>query len=55
MKVFMLEHGQAQGAPSASEEDREEVFRDDPVGELETALTWLALLFTTLRFPEPRH
>src|SRR6266702_2142252 len=38
MKVFMLEHGQAQGAPSASGEDREEVFRDDTVGELMKAL-----------------
>ncbi|KAH9006720.1 hypothetical protein EDB84DRAFT_1447560 [Lactarius hengduanensis] len=34
MKVFMLEHGQAQGAPSASGENREEVFRDETVGEL---------------------
>jgi hypothetical protein len=38
MKVFMLEHGQAQGAPSASGEGREEVFRDDVVGELMEAL-----------------
>ena len=38
MKVFMPEHGQAQGAPSASGEDREEVFRDEPVGELMDAL-----------------
>ncbi|KAI0292198.1 hypothetical protein B0F90DRAFT_1941691 [Multifurca ochricompacta] len=38
MKVFMLEHGQAQGAPSASGEDREEVFRDGAVGELMEAL-----------------
>ncbi|KAI0251104.1 hypothetical protein BJV78DRAFT_1282814 [Lactifluus subvellereus] len=38
MKVFMLEHGQAQGAPSASGEDREEVFRDGTVGELMEAL-----------------
>ncbi|KAH9060201.1 hypothetical protein EDB87DRAFT_1562157 [Lactarius vividus] len=34
MKVFMLEHGQAQGAPSASGENRDEVFRDETVGEL---------------------
>lgn len=34
MKVFMLEHGQAQGAPSANGEGREEVFRDGVVGEL---------------------
>jgi hypothetical protein len=38
MKVFMLEHGQAQGAPSASGEGREEVFRDGVVGELMEAL-----------------
>jgi hypothetical protein len=38
MKVFMLEHGQAQGAPSASGGNREEVFRDDTVGELMEAL-----------------
>jgi hypothetical protein len=38
MKVFMLEHGQAQGAPSASGEDREEVFREGVVGELMEAL-----------------
>ena len=38
MKVFMLEHEQAQGAPSASGEGREEVFRDDVVGELMEAL-----------------
>ncbi|KAH9046233.1 hypothetical protein EDB84DRAFT_695390 [Lactarius hengduanensis] len=38
MKVFMLEHGQAQGAPSASGENREEVFRDETVGELMKAL-----------------
>ncbi|KAH9973933.1 hypothetical protein BJV74DRAFT_889030 [Russula compacta] len=38
MKVFMLEHGQAQGAPSASGESREEVFRDNVVGELMEAL-----------------
>lgn len=38
MKVFMLEHGQAQGAPSASGEDREEVFRDDTVNKLMEAL-----------------
>jgi RNA polymerase II-associated protein 1 len=38
MKVFMLEHGQAQGAPSANGEDREEVFRDTTVGELMEAL-----------------
>ncbi|KAI9443007.1 hypothetical protein H4582DRAFT_1872655 [Lactarius indigo] len=38
MKVFMLEHGQAQGAPSESGGDREEVFRDDTVGELMKAL-----------------
>ena len=38
MKVFMLEHGQAQGAPSAGGEDREELFRDDTVGELMEAL-----------------
>ncbi|KAI9443692.1 hypothetical protein BJY52DRAFT_1206744 [Lactarius psammicola] len=38
MKVFMLEHGQAQGAPSASGEGREEVFRNDTVGELMKAL-----------------
>jgi len=38
MKVFMLEHGQAQGAPSASGDGREEVFRDGFVGELMEAL-----------------
>jgi hypothetical protein len=38
MKVFMLEHGQAQGAPSANGEDREEVFRDGIVSELMDAL-----------------
>jgi RNA polymerase II-associated protein 1 len=38
MKVFMLEHGQAQGAPSSSGEGREEVFRDGVVGELMEAL-----------------
>ena len=38
MKVFMLEHGQALGAPSASGEHREEVFRDDTVGQLMEAL-----------------
>jgi hypothetical protein len=38
MKVFMLEHGQAQGALSASGEGREEVFRDGVVGELMEAL-----------------
>ena len=38
MKVFMLEHGQAQGAPSASGEGREEVFRDGVVDELMEAL-----------------
>ena len=38
MKVFMLEHGQAQGALSASGEDREEVFRDGTIGELMDAL-----------------
>lgn len=38
MKVFMLEHGQAQGAPSTSGESREEVFRDNVVGELMEAL-----------------
>jgi len=38
MKVFMLEHGQAQGAPSANGEDREEVFRDITVGKLMEAL-----------------
>jgi hypothetical protein len=38
MKVFMLEHGQAQGAPSASGGHREEVFRDDTVGKLMEAL-----------------
>ena len=38
MKVFMLEHGQAQGAPSASGEGREEVFRDGVVNELMEAL-----------------
>ena len=38
MKVFMLEHGQAQGAPSASGDGREEVFRDSVVGEFMEAL-----------------
>ena len=38
MKVFMLEHGQAQGAPSATGDGREEVFRDSVVGELMEAL-----------------
>jgi len=38
MKVFMLEHGQAQGAPSANGEGREEVFRDSVVSELMNAL-----------------
>jgi RNA polymerase II-associated protein 1 len=38
MKVFMLEHGQAQGAPSTNGENREEVFRDATVGELMEAL-----------------
>jgi hypothetical protein len=38
MKVFMLEHGQGQGAQSASGEGREEVFRDDTVGKLMEAL-----------------
>ncbi len=38
MKVFMLEHGQAQGAFSASGEGREEVFRDNVVAELMEAL-----------------
>ncbi|KAF8271748.1 hypothetical protein EI94DRAFT_519098 [Lactarius quietus] len=38
MKVFMLEHGQAQGAPSASGAAREEVFRDNTIGELMEAL-----------------
>jgi RNA polymerase II-associated protein 1 len=38
MKVFMLEHGQGQGAPSANGEDREEVFRDTTVSELMEAL-----------------
>ena len=38
MKVFMLEHGQGKGAPSASGEGREEVFRDRVVGEFMEAL-----------------
>jgi hypothetical protein len=38
MKVFMLEHGQAQGAPSANGEGREEVFQDNAVSELMEAL-----------------
>jgi hypothetical protein len=44
MKVFMLEHDQPQGAQSASGDGREEVFRDDKVGELmEGLLTPLTL------------
>jgi len=44
MKIFMLEHGQAQGALSASGEGREEVFRDSVTGELmETLLLPLIL------------
>ncbi|KAI0265687.1 hypothetical protein BC834DRAFT_174223 [Gloeopeniophorella convolvens] len=38
MKVFMLEHGQAQGAPSANDEERSEVFRDSAVNALMEAL-----------------
>ncbi|KAH9960104.1 hypothetical protein BC827DRAFT_1209135 [Russula dissimulans] len=38
MKVFMLEHEQGQGAPSANGEDREEVFRDSVVSELMNGL-----------------
>jgi len=48
MKVFMLEHGQAQGAPSASGDGREEVFRDSVVGEL---MEGLLLPFTLSASP----